>query len=516
MFNFKNISNWLAEVLVGSSSGKYVTPEEAIKYPPIWYAVNKIAGHVGQLPLICYRRLPNGQGAEPASDIAPYKLMRVSPNSWQSPIVFKETMQSHCLLWGNAYAYIVRQSGRPVQLIPLYPGRTAPEILDGVKQYLHLPNNGDDPILRYRSPNNQNYIVFSDEEMLHIPGLGFDGFAGVSLWKAASDSWAIGLESDQRILNGFKKGFKAAMLLEAPPEAFRKEEDARQFISDFNAYHSGSENADKAGLLTRGIKANVVQMNSQEAQMVEHRRYQRQDAALWFLLESILGDNESVSYNSLEQKNLAYLQNCLMRWLVKWEEECNRKLLSQQSERYFFKFMVSDLLRADHKTMMETFSLGITSRIYSPNEARAKLDMNPYEGGDTYENPAITPGQGASEPPPQSEPDNTQTTGETDTTQAALRVVMSQMIDVECRRLEKHAKKDDPVRAIEQFYAKWEVTLGNALEKTGCDRTIAARHCEVSKQLLANAFVGNQMEDVPQLVASCIEDWDLRKFDYGA
>lgn len=516
MFNFKNISNWLAEVLVGSSSGKYVTPEEAIKYPPIWYAVNKIAGHVGQLPLICYRRLPNGQGAEPATDIAPYKLMRIAPNAWQSPIIFKETLQSHCLLWGNAYAYIVRQGNRPVQLIPLYPGRTAPEVVDGTKQYLHLPNDSDDPIIRYRKPNAENYIIFNDEEIVHIPGLGFDGFAGVSLWKAASDSWSIGLESDQRILNGFKQGFKAAMLLEAPPEAFRKEEDARQFIHDFNAYHSGSENADKAGLLTRGIKANVVQMNSQEAQMVEHRRYQRQDTALWFLLESILGDNESVSYNSLEQKNLAYLQNCLMRWLVKWEEECNRKLLSQQSERYFFKFMVSDLLRADHKTMMETFSLGITSRIYSPNEARAKLDMNPYEGGDTYENPAITPGQGSSEPPPQNEPDNTQTAGETDTTNAALRQVMEHMIGVECSRLEKHAKKDNPIEAIERFYAKWEDTLANAVQRVSGDASIAKTHCEASKTLLAEAFAGNQEEDVPGIVARCTEHWDLRAFDYGA
>jgi len=508
MFNFMNLTNWLSEMLVGSTSGKYVTPEEAIKYPPIWYAVNKIAGHVGQLPLICYRKTVDGN-IQPATDIAPYRLLRVAPNAWQSPIMFKETLQSHALLWGNAYAYIVRESNRPTQLIPLHPGRTAPDLIKGTKYYLHLPNDADDAILQYKQPNRENYIMFNDAEVIHIPGLGFDSYAGVSLWKAASDSWAIGLESDRRILNGFKKGFKAAMLLEAPPEAFRKEEDARQFISDFNAYHSGSENADKAGLLTRGIKANVVQMNSQEAQMVEHRRYQRQDAALWFLLESILGDNESVSYNSLEQKNLAYLQNCLMRWLVKWEEECNRKLLSQQSERYFFKFMVSDLLRADHKTMMETFAIGITSRIYSPNEARAKLDMNPYEGGDVYENPAITPGSGTG-PPPANEPDNTQTTGEEDTTNASLRSLMQHMTEVEAKRLEKHSKKPNALNEIETFYVKWETTLGNAIEKAGHDRALATKHCEQSKDMLQAALIGNSADDLPTLVAQATEDWDLR------
>lgn len=520
MLKLTNIFNWLAEALVGSAGGKYITPSEAIKYPAIWNAVSKISGHVGQLPLVCYRKLPGG-GAEPAIGTQPYRLLEVAPNAWQTPVAFKETLQSHALLWGNAYAYIVRKNNRPVELIPLYPGRTAPDLVAGEKIYLHLPEETDEPILKYRKPNNESYIVFEDSDIVHIPGLGFDGFAGVSLWKIASDSWSIGLESDNRILSGFKKGFKAAMLLEAPPEAFRKEEDAKQFINDFNQYHSGSENADKAGLLTRGIKANVIQMNSQEAQMIEHRRYQRQDTALWFLLESILGDNESNSYNSPEQKNLLYLQNCLMRWLVKWEQELNRKLLSINSDRYYFKFNVQELLRADHKTQVETLSLGINARIYSPNEARAKLDMNPYEGGDEYANPAITPGNPGSDmeedSPPEDEesPDDVQEDQqeEEEDDQAqnkALMSVMAHMTGVEVRRLEKHSKKANAINEIESFYVKWEETLGNAIERVGHDRALAAKHCEQSKEMLRAAFIGNSEDDLPTLVARVTEDWDLR------
>lgn len=525
MFNFKNISNWLAEMLVGTAGGKYVTPSEAIKYPAIWNAVNRISKHVGYLPLVCYRRLDNG-GSEPAIGTAPYRLLESAPNSWQSPVIFKEVMQAHCLLWGNAYAYIVRKNNRPVEMIPLYPGRTAPDLVQGEKLYLHLPDTADDPILKYRKPNSENYIVFEDSDIIHIQGFGFDGFAGVSVWKIASDSWSIGLESDNRIRSGFKNGFKAAMLLEAPPEAFRKEEDARQFINDFNEYHSGSDNADKAGLLTRGIKANVMQMNSQEAQMIEHRRYQKQDAALWFLLESMLGDGESSSYNSPEQKNLLYLQNCLMGWLVKWEQELNRKLLSVSSDRYYFKFQVQELLRADHKTQVETFALGINSRIYSPNEARAKMDMNPYDGGDEYANPAITPGNPGNqqeddspsedeESPDDAEEDAQEDEGDTNAQSKAIQTVMAHMIEVECKRLEKHAKKDNPVEAIEKFYEKWSVTLANALERVGGSRFLAETHCSTSKELLGSAFMENQQEDAPTIVARCIEDWDLRAIEYG-
>jgi len=338
---------------------------------------------------------------------------------------------------------------------------------------------------------------------LHIPGLGFDGYAGKSLWKVASDSWQIGLESDNRIKNGFRKGFKAAILLEAPPEAFRTAKDAQEFISDFNEYHSGSENADKAGLLTRGIKANVMQMNSQEAQMVEHRRYQRQDAALWFLLEQILGDDSSVSYNSLEQKNLAYLSNCLMRWLVKWEEECNRKLLNAASRRYYFKFNVAALLRADHKTTVETLSMGITSRIYSPNEARDKLDMNPYDGGDSYENPAITPGAPGSDTPDS-------TDDEEQATAAALRARMSHMLRVEAGRVVALCRKDNFVAAVDKFYCGWQKRLEAALSEEGGDVSLAKSHCEQSKNLLLDCADNATTETLEELVTDCVRDWDKR------
>lgn len=489
MFNLKNLTNWLAEVLVGAQGGKYVTPDTAIKYPPIWYAVNKIAGHVGQLPLVLHRRMPDDRGSEVASSHPAYKLLKLAPNDWQTPIVFKELLTSHALLWGNAYAYIRYQGSRPVELIPLYPGRTAPQVVAGVKGFIHLPETIDDPILKYLRPSEQNYVAMDDDEVLHIPGLGFDGFAGKSLWKVASDSWAIGLESDNRIKNGFQKGFKAAMLLEAPPEAFRKEEDARQFIKDFNDYHSGSDNADKVGLLTRGIKANVTQMNSQEAQMVEHRRYQRQDAALWFLLESILGDDSSVSYNSLEQKNLAYLSNCLMRWLVKWEEECNRKLLTVGSDRYYFKFNVSALLRADHKTTIETLSLGINSRIYSPNEAREKLDMNPYTGGDSYENPAITPGQTGATEEEESEDDQQEEEEQEEEQRPSdrFRPIVSHMIGVEMNRLAEIAKKDDAFARAVAFYERWCETLKKAFVNAGMVEHVVDTHCEDVLELMLTA-----------------------------
>lgn len=516
MSGINRLSQWLADALHGSSKNTKVTPDTALTYPPIWYAVNKICGHVGQLPLVLHKRLPNGQGAERAPDHPAFRLLKTRPNDWQSAIVFKELMQCHSLLWGNSYAFIQRNGRNPNQLLPLNPGMTAPAMVDGKKFYVHIPEDHD-PILRYRKPTQGEtvsiegvvgrHIVFSDDEVYHLPGLGFDGLAGKSLWKVASESWGIGLSSDKRIKSAFDKGFKAAMMLEAPEGVLTKEDEARAFIEDFNKQHSGSENADRVGLLRGGVKANVTAMNSQESQMVEHRRYQRQDAALWFLLESILGDDSSVSYNSLEQKNLAYLSNCLMRWLVKWEEEANRKLLTESEidqDSHYFKFNVAALLRADSKTTMETLGMGIVHRIINPNQAREKLDMNPYEGGEEYANPAITPGSGADEDDQQENSSNAQASN-------ALRSRVAQLVRVEQKRVTSHTGVANFCDWMEGFYDKWTDKLGDAVEEMGGDRMLAEIHCKESReQLLQCAGDATNADELAAVVGECVSNWDKR------
>lgn len=512
MASLKHLAAWLLEAIQGKDGKTLVTPESMLTYPPVWYAVNKICGHIGQLPMVLHRRLPSG-GAMPAKEHPAYALLKSRPNSWQTPVIFKELLSCHALIWGNGYAYIAKSGGKPAELLPLYPGSTAAYMIDGRKYFVHVPLD-DDPILQYRKPDAKinvehghtgNHITLEDAEVFHIPGLGFDGLAGKALWKVASESVGIGISSDKRIRTGFEKGFKSAMLLEAPETAFRREEEAKAFIDDFNKYHTGSENADRVGLLTRGVKANVTAMNSQESQMVEHRRYQRQDAALWFLLESILGDDSSVSYNSLEQKNLAYLSNCLMRWLVKWEEEARHKLLTDReikADTHYFKFNVAALLRADYKTTIDALSVAVTGRILNPNEAREKIDLNPYEGGDEYANPAITPGSETDDEPddpPQDRPNN------------ALRSRVAQLMKVEKRRVLDHTGSKNFCEWVDSFYAGWSEKLGDAVEELGGDRVLAERHCRESKeQLLKCAGDAVTTEELAAVVGECVSNWDSR------
>lgn len=501
-----NPARWFTEVVtLKSDAGVNVNAAAAIGYAPVWYAVNKIAGHVGQLPLSVHRRLE--RGSEMAKDHPAYVLVKTRPNRYQTAIQFKEQMMSHALLWGNARAAIIRDGNRVVELLPLPPDRTQTCMVDGTKWHL-LDLDKDDPIVarggtRAGMQHGGKYKI-PDQDCLHIPGLGFDGIAGISLIQVAKNVLGLGMASEKAANKAFANGSRPDVVLEAPDGVLNDDKDAKEFIDSWNSFHMGLDNAGRAGLLRDGIKATTLSMSAQDAQWIEQRRFQRQETALLFLLEQILGDDSSVSYNSLEQKNLAYLSNCLMRWLVKWEQECDEKLRSSRErdrDTHFFKFNVSALLRADSKTQMDTISGYIATRVYSPNEGRALLDLNPYEGGDTYENPAITPG---------SPGDEEESVMPEDANRRAVLAQLNHMIGVEAKRvLGAAGNKRNYVGWIDKFYEEWTETLGNTCDNLG-NRKAAEAHCEQSKEALLEVAGTVTPDGLADAVAELVETWPDR------
>jgi hypothetical protein len=281
------------------------------------------------------------------------------------------------------------------------------------------------------------------------------------------------------------------VLLQAPPGAFRNEDAAREFLKGFRESHQSDKGGESIGMLREGVTANMVQTSNEAAQFIEQRQFQRQEAALWFLLESILGDDTSQSYNTLEQKVLAYLSNCLGRWLRRIEEEFDKKLLTQSEQLvYYFKVNTGALLRTDLASTMAALSSAITSRIINPNEAREKLDMNPYDGGDQYANPSITPGSSGA-----------------DTQAKALTTRLERMLGIEANRVAAGAKAKDFLKWVEEFYAKWQGVLESVLREMDSDATVAADHCESQKNALIELSGTANRADFPGKVADFVSNW---------
>jgi HK97 family phage portal protein len=489
----------------------------ALSVPPAWFAHNKMCGDVGMLPLDVKKR--DGRGA--TNDLAHdgYRLMREQPNKLQSPSVFKEQVTSHAIMYGNGRAAIVRNGSGVDEVVPMLPDRTWTIVYRGVKLHITKPNKDDRANLFDEwTVDSGGFLMFADEDVLHITGFTYNGVNGIGLLEIANGTFAAGMAMQKHLENQLRKGFRGKLFLEAPAGAFRNEAQAREFVQEFNKAESGPDNAGKAGLLREGIKANAVSMSNNDAQFVELNKFNRQDIALLFGLDSIPGDGESVSYNSLEQKNLAYLV-ALDRWLVKWEEQCDMKLRSpaeRSSGSHYFKFNRAAIHRTDLQTTMTALCNGITHRIISPNEAREKLDMNPYDGGDVYENPAVTPGPANPEPEEPEEPeDDTEEESSDSMAQAnrsALEETLRSLISREANNAISGARSKNFCDWIDRNYAKWEPKLADKLEVLGMDRDLARVHCEESRSALLNVAGESTQEKLLPSVTALVRGWGDRVY----
>jgi HK97 family phage portal protein len=499
---------WLLDILRSneSDSGISVNGKTAISYPPIWYAVNKIGGHIGQLPLSVIQQDPNDRRIkEKAVRHRGYKVMK-QPNELMTGPVFRETLQHHALLWGNGRAAIIRNNRQePVELTILRPDCTKTVVVDGQKWHV------------VEQPDTGTKYKILDIDVLHIPGLGFDGISGYSVIEIARNSIGMGLAAEKYGNRLYRSNATPGMVLEAPPGVFRDESEAKEFIDRWNEYHQGLDNVGRTALLREGIKATPLSMNGRDAQWVEQRKFQRQDAALIMLLEQILGDDSSVSYNSLEQKNLAYLINCLMRWIVKWEFELNGKLLStreRDAESHYFKFNVAGLLRGSIKERFDVYEKARMMGILSANECRELEDLNPREGGDSYDNPATTAG-GSGTSTVQTDKDSSSdaietTTEEMDTTNARVRnLIVSRLRDVtagEVKRIKTAASKErNFVKWLDEFY-----TTSPFMELI----------CHVHRQLggndaTATSYAGESKALLLDIAGSCTSETFVESIDKG-
>lgn len=482
-----------------------MTLEEALSYPPVWHCVSKITGAFAIMPLNLHRERGREKSIQSTHPV--YSLMRWRPNAYQTPSVFKRQMMMHALMFGNARAYIRRENGIPVELIPLLPDRSDTQLVNGEKWHATVVEKDDRVAMweRVASEESNKVMYFNDSQVFHIPGLGFDGVKGYGLIEIARLTWKTGAGESRITASQQQRGYAGGLVVEVPPGQLRNQKDAEEFHRQLSEKHAGTDNAGKILMLREGVTAKVLAMSNADAQFLEQRRFNRENTALQFLLEGILGDSSNASYSSLEQKNLAYRQNCLAPWTTTWEEESEIKLLTESERRrgYYMKFNDGALLRTEKAATMSFISQGIASRVLNPNEGREMLDMNPYDGGDQYANPAIdTQRTGGADNQPS--PQNMET--------RAVEAMLSNLIKVEADRVKNAASKPaEFVAKIDRFYADWSRKLADNIEKIGGDRGLADKYCEQSKAMLLDASEC-QPDELRESIARCVHSWGNRVY----
>jgi HK97 family phage portal protein len=353
------------------SSGVSVNEQTALNYSAVWAAVQRISGDVGSLPLVLYRRV--GDGKEPLRDHPTYKLLHDQPNPDMTAVVFRETMQAHLLTWGNAYAEIEwRGDGRPQALWPIDPSRVTPERDAGGNLYYKVQN--------YSKAD----MKFAPENMLHIPGLGFDGTCGYSVISKARESIGLGLAMERFGGAFFGNGATLGGILTHPG---RLSDQAKKGLREsFNAKHRGVDRAHNVGSLEENMTYTPLGVPPDDAQFLESRKFQVAEIARWFQVPPhMLADLDRSAFSNIEQQQIDYYTGTLRRWLVRWEQEINRKLVLQQGTQ-FVEHVIDGLLRGDIESRYAAYAVGRQWGWLSADDVRAKENMNPLpaEAGRIY------------------------------------------------------------------------------------------------------------------------------------
>jgi len=384
MASAQTTEDWFFESMTGGSrsdSGETVNPTTALGHGPVWQAVNILAGDVGQLPF--WKMIETAAGRNKDRNHPLNYSLSCEPNPWQTPSVWKETMMANCLLWGNAVSVIQRLRNGRVWLIPLSPDVTAyEEIAPG------------DFVITTRINNEPK--AFPYEDCFHVRGLQSNGFWGLSAVAVAKNVLGHGLALQAHGNRTFKNDARPSGVLRTDA-AFNAE--AHKNLRKEWQETQGGANRNSIAILWEGLEFKPMSMSNEDSQWLEARKLDREFVASLFNLPAFklnAMENSAVRAN-LEEQNRDYFQTSLSRWTNRFAEEAKRKLLTksqQVSGGHWFKWFPEAFLRGDIQKRMTSYGIAITHRIMSPNEARRLEDMNPYEGGDEYLNPAIEPAGG--------------------------------------------------------------------------------------------------------------------------
>lgn len=366
-------------VYFGSSpSGKNVTPSTAIQLSTVYACVRVISETIASLPLNVFEATEHG--SRKATEHPLYRLLHDEPNAEMTSFTLREVMLSHLLLWGNAYCQIIR-TGRN-QISALYP--LLPDQME--------VDRGSDGQLTYTYTTSEGRTVRLDpQEVLHIPGLGFDGIVGYSPIALEKSAIGLALASEEYGSKFFNNGARPSGVLKHP-NTVKNPEKVR---ASWNAAYGGSANAGRTAILEEGMDYKPISLSNSDAQFLETRKFQVSEICrIYRVPPHMVGDLEHATFSNIEHQSISFAVHTIRPWLVRIEQAMNRALFSEKEKtgshggRHFYaQFNMDGLMRGDYKSRMEGYAIGRQNGWMSANDIRELENLNPIpaeEGGDAY------------------------------------------------------------------------------------------------------------------------------------
>jgi HK97 family phage portal protein len=361
-----------------TTSGVNVTPENAMRLSAVSACVRLISESIGSLPLHVYRRVDDSRRVRDTST-QQSRLLHDEPNRIMTSFVFRETMAAHVLVWGNAFAAILRDgAANPRELLPLHPACVT----------IKKAPNGE---LVYTVTLDHKTYTLNQADVLHVPGLAFDGICGMSPIRYAAQSIGLALAAEQYGSAFFGNGSMPSGVLKTASNLNAAQQ--KQIADSWMAAYGGSAKAHKTAVLANGAEFQRVSIAPEEAQFIETRKMQVGEIARWYRVPPhMIGDLEHATFSNIEHQALEFVTHTLRPWLVRFEQEFNRKLFpsavdSGRPSNYYAEFNVDGLLRGDIKSRSDYYVRGRQWGWLSVNDVRTRENMEPIDNGDVYLTP---------------------------------------------------------------------------------------------------------------------------------
>ena len=276
-----------------ANSGEKVDEQSAMQIATVYACVRLLAESVAQLPFHLYRYTDNGDGKEMAKDHPLYRLLYLMPNPEMTSFTWRETLMTHLLLWGNSYSQIIRDGKNDV--VSLYP--LLPENIEvdrdehGEIYYIYHAYTDETP-----GEKNKD-IYFRRDEILHIPGLGFNGLVGFSPIAMMKNSLGSVLAVEKYGSSFFKNGAQPIGVLEHPGVL----KDPEKIRVQWRETYGGAGNAHKVAVIEEGMTYKAISLPPEDSQFLSTRQYGVEEICRIFNVPPhMVQDLQRSTFNNIE------------------------------------------------------------------------------------------------------------------------------------------------------------------------------------------------------------------------
>lgn len=353
--------------LTSSSTSLY---SEAMQLSTVYRCIDVISDAVAALPFEPFKSGKDGM-KQAAEDHITYDLLNVQPNRIQSRFTFIKLLITDTLLQGNGFAYIERDVNNNAVRLQYLASSTVSIWISQDKRFVS-----------YKHPDIKGII--SSENMIHILNFTFDGMRGISTLTHAALATSTARATELHAKGFFTGGANVSGILSSVGGLETGQADAIK--SKWKANTDPVTGNPNGIIVIEGadLKFNPVGIDPDKAQMLESRQFSVVEICRFFGVSPVKAFSEkATTYSNIEQSNLSFLTDTLSPLIEKIENEFNRKLFRpSERKKYSVQFDVTSLLRADLAAQSEYYSKMFNIGVFTSNDIRKKLNMQPIEGGD--------------------------------------------------------------------------------------------------------------------------------------